>query len=177
MKRFEWLAQMINDRNLIRVAELGVREGTTMKHLLNQCRGLVYYLGVDLWEPQPDNDGPEDYMGVPHFRNYRAALEIQQDWERDHHIFGARVELIKGHTLEVAKTIKDRFFDLVFVDADHGYPACKNDILAWKPKVKSEGILCGHDYHWPTVRKSVQECLVVNEVMEGENHIWWVRVD
>lgn len=39
--------------------------------------------------------------------------------------------------------------DLVFIDADHRYDHVVEDILAWYPKVKSGGIICGHDYDPP----------------------------
>jgi hypothetical protein len=35
---------------------------------------------------------------------------------------------------------------MVYVDADHKYSAVKEDILAYWPKVKMNGFMCGHDY-------------------------------
>lgn len=48
------------------------------------------------------------------------------------------------------KIIKDDYFDLFFIDADHRYEGIKKDIELWLPKIRKGGIICGHDYeaHW-----------------------------
>lgn len=46
----------------------------------------------------------------------------------------------------------------VFIDADHTYEACKEDIEAWWPHVAPGGVLIGHDYHsFPGVKKAADE--------------------
>lgn len=40
----------------------------------------------------------------------------------------------------------DHSLDLVFIDGDHSYDAVRTDIRTWLPKLKSNGVLCGHDY-------------------------------
>lgn len=54
------------------------------------------------------------------------------------------------------KIIEDDF-DFIYIDGDHTYDFVKNDIEIWYPKVKKEGILCGHDYVWDGVKKAVDE--------------------
>lgn len=48
-------------------------------------------------------------------------------------------------SLEAADLLEDKSLDICFIDADHRYKAVKADILAYAPKVKNGGILCGHD--------------------------------
>lgn len=36
--------------------------------------------------------------------------------------------------------------NMVFVDADHSYNGCKDDILAWLPNIKPGGIMAVHDF-------------------------------
>jgi len=73
--------------------------------------------------------------------------------------------------------------DLVFIDGDHSYDGCKNDIMAWLPNIKPDGIIAIHDYckqdlftddynedkphpdyphpkPWPGVDKAVDELLL-----------------
>ena len=39
----------------------------------------------------------------------------------------------------------DASLDFVFIDADHSYVVTKADIAIWRSKVRTGGILCGHD--------------------------------
>lgn len=48
--------------------------------------------------------------------------------------------------------------DLVFIDADHDYPAVKSDIELWRRHVRPGGVLCGHDYGiFPGVTRAADE--------------------
>ena len=58
---------------------------------------------------------------------------------------GKEVVAIMGESVRVAGFLPDGLFDLVFIDAGHDYRSALNDINAWLPKVKTNGILCGHD--------------------------------
>ena len=56
------------------------------------------------------------------------------------------VTLIKSDTLTAVRNFADESLDFVYIDADHTYNGCKDDIKAWYPKVKRGGIIAGHDY-------------------------------
>lgn len=61
---------------------------------------------------------------------------------------GGGASVVKSLVMEsdaAAKIMGDHLFDLVFIDADHSYHATRSDIAKWENKVKSGGILCGHD--------------------------------
>jgi len=72
---------------------------------------------------------------------------------------------IRKPSIEAANQFQDHSLDFVFIDASHEYEDVKNDIKAWLPKVKKNGILAGHDYYTgeqnyhPGVKKAVHECL------------------
>lgn len=52
----------------------------------------------------------------------------------------------------------DNYFDCIFIDAAHDYKSVRDDIRCWLPKVKSGGILAGHDLHsGPGVRRAVTQ--------------------
>ena len=61
-----------------------------------------------------------------------------------------------------AKLYPNDSLDFVFIDGNHSYESVKLDIESWYPKVKSGGILAGHDYDtiWPGVTKAVKEFLL-----------------
>lgn len=53
----------------------------------------------------------------------------------------------------------DKSIAAVYVDGDHSYEGAKADILAWWPKIRPGGYMCGHDYvpHMPGVVRAVTE--------------------
>ena len=59
---------------------------------------------------------------------------------------GKNCEVIKGYSVEVAKTIPNESLDWVYIDADHRYEAVRDDLRAWFPKVRKGGVMSGHDY-------------------------------
>lgn len=161
--RWETLAGMINDRDYTLVAEIGVAQGATCSYLLSLCPQLERYVAVDIY--------------VGHLR----ALDAK--WEK--------LVLIEMDSLVAAKQIEDRSLDLIFIDAEHGYEMVTADILAWLPKVRPDGILCGHDYwqghvhplpHVDGVRQAVDERFgdkvqtVCDTSQHEDCHVWWVEV-
>jgi hypothetical protein len=45
-----------------------------------------------------------------------------------------------------ASKITDETLDFVYIDGNHTYESCKNDIELWLPKIKKTGFIGGHDY-------------------------------
>jgi predicted O-methyltransferase YrrM len=63
---------------------------------------------------------------------------------------------------EASELYSNKSLDFVFIDANHNYEFVYEDIKIWLPKIKSGGILAGHDYNhpvWPGVKKAVDELL------------------
>lgn len=79
------------------------------------------------------------------------------------------VLFIKGSTLEGAKQIPNGVLDFCFIDADHSYETVKADILAYLPKMKKGGLLCGDDWENGGVAQAVKE--VIGEV-DVQHSIW-----
>lgn len=70
------------------------------------------------------------------------------------------VNPLKMPSLDAAKLYEDQSLDFVFLDANHSYQGAKEDIAAWRKKVKPGGIFAGHDYNknaWPGVVQAVNE--------------------
>jgi hypothetical protein len=148
-KRFQFLAHMAERYGWTAGAELGLWEGRTISYLLGSCPGLSM-IGVDLWQMQPDNPGPEGYEGWDHDKHERTARQRLR-------MFGDRARIIKALTVEAAREVEDASLDFVFVDADHSEAGCRADIAAWLPKIKPTGWIAGHDINWPGVRAAVDD--------------------
>lgn len=62
-------------------------------------------------------------------------------------------------SLEGAKKFEDASLDFVYLDGDHQTEAVVADIDAWKPKVRSGGILAGHDINMEKVYNALNQRL------------------
>lgn len=60
-------------------------------------------------------------------------------------------------SMEAVNNYQDNSLDFVFIDGNHEYEYVFNDIKHWILKVKSGGILAGHDYHYPPVIDAVAD--------------------
>jgi predicted O-methyltransferase YrrM len=62
------------------------------------------------------------------------------------------------------KCQKEQAIRLLFIDGDHSYEGCKNDILAWVPYLVPGGILAIHDYG--NVSQGAKYSSIVNAVFD-----------
>jgi SAM-dependent methyltransferase len=90
------------------------------------------------------------------------------------HACGANNITVHVHeSVAASKEFTDSSLDACFIDADHSYVAVKADIEAWLRKVKSGGILAGHDIDEEGVTKAVNELL---PDVETVGRCWLYRV-
>lgn len=171
--RWQTLANFVNTNGWTRGAELGVHDGVNYKYLINNCPNL-HLIGVDLYEPQPENSGPEKWIPGEHGHawNHNAYYNDMREFSIKH---PDRTDILKDYTTEAAKTVYDGSLDFVFIDADHGYEGCLRDIKAWDSKVREGGIVFGHDIHFPTVQKAVTEFYGENSWNVEDDFIWWIQ--
>ncbi len=81
--------------------------------------------------------------------------------------FKESINILKGFSYNLVSKFKESSIDLLWLDADHSYEACKNDIRTWLPKVKSKGFFLFHDYARDFingVRKAVDEKINTGEL-------------
>lgn len=69
------------------------------------------------------------------------------------------INLLMITSEQASKIFADNSVDFVLIDGDHSYGAVKSDIMLWKSKIKSGGMLSGHDIDFPEVMQAVQESL------------------
>ena len=84
-----------------------------------------------------------------HFQKLGAASTLEI-FQRNFAALGlaARAEPVVSDSLKAAQTLVSRrgAIDLIFIDGDHSYEACKADIAAWAPYVKRGGVIAFHDF-------------------------------
>ena len=129
------LAMYFGELGFKKGAEIGVFRGRYSKRLWERMPGLKLF-SVDSWMGKYEKEEAEARASLGRFPG---------------------ITIIKGMSTDVAKTIPDASLDFVYIDGDHDYEAAKADIEAWTPKVRVGGIVSGHDYQLPDVRKAVDE--------------------
>lgn len=169
MKRYNLIANIIDSFGLKNGAEIGVGTGPTTDFVLSRFPDLLW-LAVDYWPA-----GLALHYGgelSAHQQKERRSIYMEKVVK-----FGPRLTLLEKPSVDAAKEVEDGVLDLVFIDADHSYEACKSDIAAWRPKVRKGGWLMGHDYHkgnFPGVVRAVDE-MVPGFKLECDD-VWMVQV-
>lgn len=176
-KRKRWDAlidRLPIDRPIVGV-ELGVYQGKMSGYLLEALPLLTLYM-VDRWteyteEERKTSTGrmPKDSQDV-FDTAYEMSVAVAQK-------YGRRAVIVQASTDDALDHVPHSL-DFVFIDADHSYEACKNDILNWRDRVKPGGILSGHDYgrqSHPGVTKAVDE-IFPGGVDTDVNGVWLVRM-
>ena len=118
--------------------EVGVQRGDFAEKIITGIPGLTYY-GVDAWQC---------YKG---YGDIIASRHGQSSFDRLYEEAKNRLEplgakLIRNWSTEAAKEFADESVDFVYLDGNHQFEFVTADIAAWLPKIKKEGMICGHDY-------------------------------
>jgi|TARA_R110000803_G_C11910599_1_gene313191 predicted O-methyltransferase YrrM len=88
----------------------------------------------------------------------RSWKQVKEEFKINTRYFD-NIVLHEDYSFEVVKQFKDKSLDFVYIDGDHTYSSIKRDIILFQPKLKSRGIIAGHDYNLPCVevKKAVDE--------------------
>jgi hypothetical protein len=151
-------------------AEIGVFRGRTASAVMSEFPSLTLYL-VD---PYKD----EHFYGSL-MRRSGGAANAKRDAHKTLHRFKDRCIWFECLSTEAAKKVDDETLDYVFIDGNHDYEYVKEDIALWVPKVRSGGIVMGHDY---SKRKTPGVIRAVNEIFKCKieramGTSWWVWKD
>ena len=151
------------------VVEVGVAFGRTTVMIGNRTEGRgIRVVSIDHFR---GNSSPGD-----------AAFQIYRD-RGQRNVIGQVIDNVvhanmrERHVLMITDSVQaasvfgKETIDLVFIDADHTDEAVEADILAWTPKVKWKGTLCGHDWNGQpgnTARR------MLGDVMKHDAGVWHV---
>ena len=115
------------------VAELGVDKGDYSKVILEHNQPKNLFL-IDSWTHMLTST---DYDAV-HSKKYEDVKNLFDQHQN--------VTILKKDTNEAINDFADQSFDWIYIDADHHYEPCLNDLRTWSNKVKDDGYICGNDF-------------------------------
>jgi len=144
--------------------EIGVLHGKNAERILKTLSIQKLYL-IDPYELYIEVSGE--------LSDTRNAL---QECKKKVSKFGEKVKFIIKKSSEAVNEIPDDL-DFVYIDGNHAYEFVKKDIELYYPKIKTGGVLGGHDFALSTkgVFKAVMEFVTDNELkLHGEDTDWWV---
>lgn len=132
-------------------AEIGVAHGKYSEVLMEANPEMTLY-GVD---PYQVYKGYKDYALKRTMASLKADAHVRLDRFPNY-------KFVEKFSADAAQDFEDNSLDFVYIDANHADPYVSEDIRVWTPKVKSGGIVSGHDYarvagreHEPSQRYAV----------------------
>lgn len=129
------LADFLAELDFRRGVEVGVAAGEYSETLMKANPNLKL-LGVDPYMPYR---GYKDFVRLGTFDSLEKLAHEKLDKYSTY-------KFLKKTSLEAADEVPDGSADFVYIDANHSEPYVSQDIEAWTPKVRSGGIVAGHDY-------------------------------
>ena len=141
----DWLIRNYAKPNMV-AFELGSYTGKSSLIMLPHIRRNNGHLYCVDW-----------FQGNPGVYDINPASDINVSY-RNHDILGflrtnvkqsgydESVTIMVGTTASAASIVGDEVADFIFIDADHRYSQIRRDILDWYPKLKTGGVMCGHDF-------------------------------
>jgi predicted O-methyltransferase YrrM len=156
----------VKDNSII--VEVGCWKGKSTAYLaveaINSNKNIKIH-AVDTWE----GSGNEQYHMNDEYVKTNTLYDL---FLRNIDPVDSVIIPIRMESLKAAQLYSDNTIDVVFIDANHEYKYVLDDIEAWLPKVKSGGILAGHDYGWEGVKRAVHEKLGNNIFTQEECWIY-----
>mmetsp|Transcript_54526 Transcript_54526/g.100909 ORF Transcript_54526/g.100909 Transcript_54526/m.100909 type:complete len:439 (-) Transcript_54526:13-1329(-) len=157
-----------SEKSAFHMVEVGVNNAITSDWVLSN-NPMLTFDGVDPWIDA------EDIREEAHARLKR---------------FGTRVRLWQATSVEAANHFPEKSLDLVFIDGDHSQQAVLVDLRTWAPRVKSGGLLAGHDLFNPAYEGVLEALLMFMNTLGapavepagkmtlnfGPDFVWWLEL-
>lgn len=121
--------------SLNRGAEIGVHEGHYSAVLLDANPNLQL-LSVDPWHPYP---AYRSHASRKRYYWYRVRAKRRLDPYP-----GSTVR--RAMSLDAVRDVPLGSLDFVYLDGNHAFDFIMRDLIEWSTRVRSRGIVSGHDY-------------------------------
>jgi hypothetical protein len=156
--------------------EIGVLKAENLVALVKGCPNIKNMVGIDSYEAYVDclvSRYSVSYEGSQYNKEVAEKAIANSSYPE-------KIKLWIIDSDQAALQTENKSIDVVFLDAQVTIGQTSKDVLAWHPKVKDGGILCGHDWYCEGVQKEVYEALdalgyAKEDVTILGNEVWWIR--
>lgn len=162
----DWLHEFAASRSGL-VVEVGAYRGRSSIAIASGLPDDAHFLVVDTFDDRGTvTEGERDWStSLANLRRHEANLR--------------RVGLhVGGYELADSVSAAARWegVDWLFLDASHDEASVRADLSAWLPKMRSGGVISGHDYDttWPGVIAAVDDLL--GRVKRAPGSLWWKEI-
>lgn len=128
------LALFLGAAGFIKGAEIGVERGL-YSEVLCKANPNIRLTCVDAWAPYP---GYRIHVSADKLDGfYSDTIERLKPYD---------VNIIRAFSIQGANHFQDGSLDFVYIDANHRLEQVIADLAAWSSKVRTGGIISGHDF-------------------------------
>lgn len=146
-------------------AEIGVYRGGFSRQIYDLCSPAKLFC-VDSWEQYKAYE-LDSLCATNQDDNYEATKHEMRDA-----IALGKCEVIRGYSSLVAKGWPTSL-DFIFLDSNHAYEFVIEDLIAWAPHVKPEGVIMCHDFTETSAGAIAMKFGVVRAVNEFCEKFGW----
>lgn len=163
---YERMVMRFNNATFV---EIGAWQGQSIMYLAERVKELNKNIKLYTIDPfvvgEQQNDGVLHKAGEDFYEAYLSHIEPLKDY----------ITTIRGSSHDVYTQFEDESIDFLFIDGDHSTEAVYKDLTLWYPKVKTGGIISGHDYMWvdARVKQAVDRFFLFTGVTQEAGDSWY----
>jgi len=122
---------------------------------------------VDPWESYTEEGSTYDLD--------RQALELKEAESIFDSVSSRYSNITKNKmpSTQYIDQIEDESIDFVYIDGNHQYSSVVEDLTMWNKKIKTGGVIAGHDFTWGSVNKAIYEFFDRAPVSIFEDGSWF----
>lgn len=149
--------------------EVGVEKGKNAQEMFECIPNLKLY-AVDPFKEHPNSYSYSKSVSARHWNDSFMQVCKGQTQKR---MQGRNAVIIEKFSEEAVQDIPYNSLDFVYIDGDHSYDYVMTDIILWTRRVRSGGIVSGHDYDVPlelkikydvNVQQAVDDYITVHKI-------------